>query len=295
MAGGPEGASSNVAYSMMVEDWLNELDYMRGGYTGSTPDASLVGLVEGAYNVAQSISNVTGSALDGTYFFADTGARSGFQNLATIWPQTTQIVVWADSDIYSIEDLVGKRVAAGPRGGATHLVNLQILEAYGIDASELSMEFLGFPDAQQQMLDGHLDALMYGTTSFPQPGILQVLTTDAVRFIPIDEDIMNAMVAQHSGLDIAGLPAEFYEFHDGSKNEFIPGVGGYIHLMVMEDFPEQVAYDMAKVLVENFERYRENMPGAFSTREPADFAMDIPGIEFHPGALRLYREMGFVN
>lgn len=294
MAGGPEGAVTNTLYSMMVEDWLNELDYMSGGFTGSTPDASVMGLVGGRYNVAQSISNITGAAIDGSYFFEDVGEQTGFQNLVTFFPQSTTIIVWEDSDIYSIEDLIGKRVAGGPRGGATHLVNLQILEAMGIDEEDISMEFLGFPDAQQQMLDGHLDAIMYGTTTYPLPGVMQVLATDNVRFLELDEDVIDTLAAEHTGLDKVGIPEGVYELYDGSTNEFVPGVGGYLHLMVREDFPEEVAYDMAKVSVENFGRYQENI-GAFARLEVDTFATEVPGIEFHPGALKLFQEKGFIE
>lgn len=58
------------------------------------------------------------------------------------------------------------------------------------------------------------------------------------------------MAEKYLGIEKTILPEGTYKLKDGTTNPEIPGIGGNVHIIVRDDFPEDVAYDMIKVLCE---------------------------------------------
>lgn len=294
MGSGPAGAVTDALYGAVFEDFKKNIPYLTGGPTTGAPGANVAGLAQGKYNIAHSLSDITGAALDGIGFFKDTGAVSGVYNLVSWWPMTSTLVVWADSPYYSLEDLKGKKVSPGPRMGSNDLELQRILKEMGMSYEDFNVQFLGFDDAQQQMLDGQLEALLYAHTAYPHGGLLSIMAEKQVRLLPIPEEVIDAVVAKYKGVEKSALPAGVYTFKDGTKNEEMLGVGGNIHWLVKEDFPEDVAYDMVKSITENFERYQANFKN-LKWMKVEDLAKEVPGVEFHPGAKKYFQERGFIK
>ena len=293
LGSGPAGAITDALYGAVFEDF-KKIPYLTGGPTTGAPAANVAGVAQGKYNIAHSLSDITGAALDGTGFFKDTGPISGVSNLVTWWPMVSTLVVWADSPYYSLEDLKGKKVTPGPRMGSNDLELQRILEAMGMSYDDFNVQFLGFDDAQQQMLDGQIEALLYAHTSYPHGALLSVIAQKQVRFLPIPEEAIDAVVAKYKGVEKAVMPAGIYTFKDGTKNEEMLGVGGSIHWLVKDDFPEDVAYDMVKSITENFERYQASFNN-LKWMKVEDLAKDVPGVELHPGSKKYFQERGFIK
>jgi TRAP-type uncharacterized transport system substrate-binding protein len=57
--------------------------------------------------------------------------------------------------------------------------------------------------------------------------------------------------------------------------------------------PEQVVYEVAKVLHENKAALAAIFP-PFNLFVPEHMAKPVEGVDFHPGALKFYREIGLV-
>ncbi|KUO63025.1 MAG: hypothetical protein APF84_10890 [Gracilibacter sp. BRH_c7a] len=293
LGSGPAGAITDALYGAVFEDF-KKIPYLTGGPTTGAPAANVAGVAQGKYNIAHSLSDITGAALDGTGFFKETGAISGVKNLVTWWPMVSTLVVWADSPYQKLEDLKGKKVTPGPRMGSNDLELQRILEAMGMSYDDFDVQFLGFDDAQQQMLDGQIEALLYAHTSYPHGALLSVIAQKQVRFLPIPEEAVDAVVAKYKGVEKAVLPAGIYTLKDGSKNEEMIGVGGSIHWLVKDDFPEDVAYDMVKSITENFERYQANFNN-LKWMKVEDLAKEVPGVELHPGSKKYFQERGFIK
>jgi len=57
--------------------------------------------------------------------------------------------------------------------------------------------------------------------------------------------------------------------------------------------PEQVAYEVTKVLHQNKEALTATFR-PFALFNPAQMSKPVQGVEFHPGALKYYREAGLM-
>lgn len=294
MGSGPAGAVTDALYGAIWEDFKKNVPYLTGGPTTGEVAANIVGLQQGKYNIAHSLTDLTGAALDGTEYFEKTGKITGVKNLITWWPMTSTMVVWADSPYMKIEDLKGKKISPGPRGGSNDLELRRILRAMGLTYDDFQVQFLGFNDAAQQMNDGHLDALLYANTAFPHSGLMSVFAQKQVRLLPIPEDVITKVITEYKGLKREVLPEGIYKLKDGSSSPAMPGVGAYIHWLVKDDFPEDVAYDMVKSITENFERYQKNFKN-LQFIKVEDLCREVPGVELHPGAAKYFKERGFIK
>lgn len=294
MSSGPAGAVTDGLYSAVLDDLKKALPYLKGGTTTGSPVSNVVGLSQGKYNLVHSLTDITGAALAGQEDFEKTGALSGFSTIVTWWPMTTTWVVWADSPYKSIQDLKGKSVSPGPRGGSNDVELRRVLRELGLSYNDYKVNFLGFNDAEQQILDGHLDALLYTQTAYPHAGLLSIMAQKQVRFLPVPEEAIKGVESKYKGVTRSVLPKGTYTLKDGSPSPEMPGVGGYIHWLVKNDFPEDVAYDFAKVATENFERYQANFSN-LKWMKVQDLAMEVPGTPLHPGARKYFKECGFVK
>lgn len=295
MGSGPAGAVTDALYGAVWEDFKKNVPYLKGSPTTGTVAANIMGLVQGKYNIAHSTSDLTGAALDGTEYFEKSGKVTGVYNLVTWWPMTSTMVVWADSPYQKIEDLKGKKISPGPKAGSNDLELQRILKAMGMSYSDFDVQFLGFDDAAQQMNDGHMDALLYANTAFPHAGLMSVFAQKQVRLLPIPDDIIKKVCSQYQGLAPQVLPAGTYKLKDGTESPAMNGVGAYIHWLVKGDFPEDVAYDMVKSITENFDRYQKAFPGNLKGMTAKDLAREVPGVPLHPGAVKYFKERGFIK
>ena len=86
-----------------------------------------------------------------------TGCRPA--GLATLYPETVQIVTLKKSGIKSVADFKGKRIAVGAAGSGTEANARQIMEAYGIKYDDIKVQYLSFGEAASALKDGNVDLL----------------------------------------------------------------------------------------------------------------------------------------
>src|SRR5687768_7792627 len=76
-------------------------------------------------------------------------------NIASLYPQYFQVVVRTDAKINSIGDLKGKSVVTQPKGNTAELVTQELLQANGLNYSQVKMSFQSYTDAVDMVKDGH--------------------------------------------------------------------------------------------------------------------------------------------
>ena len=151
-------------------------------------------------------------AYDQTGIFADEEEDRGFGAVAALYTETCQVVVRADSDIRSIEDLQGRTVSIGAEESGSEQNALQILSAYGLNDKMVSMVNLNYEDAAAQLKAGRVDAI-FMTVGAPvrcgTGGSLQ-LHLPVVRLVfqccePLTELPVDAALASHTEAQPFGL------------------------------------------------------------------------------------------
>jgi len=211
------------------------------------------------------------------------------RQLANLYPQYFQMVVLEDSGIKSVADLKGKRISPGPKGHTGEFAAQQVLQVYGLSYKDMSkVHHVSYNDTVALMKDGHCDAWLL-TTTIPASSIMDLASARKIRLLPLPEDKIQAMQKLNAGYIRRTVPKGTYPGVDYD----VPGIGWFTHLVVSAKLPDDLVYNIAKVLVKNLDRFGQvvkDMKGATAK----DLAMDI-GIPFHPGALKYYKEIGAIK
>lgn len=281
------GGAWQVIGNAMLEDIKKANPNIIGSTLPSTTTANVLGVHEGKFDIGFSIADTTAAAWNGQGYFAPTGKIEDIREVAAFYPHNSHFVVWADSKINSIEDLKGKRVSPGAKGLSGDLEFQRLLKAYGMSLSDVKIQYLSFDDAAQQMIDGHIDALAI-TSPPPFASVINVSSQRDIKLLSIPEDKLAEMV-KYQGVQAFELPAGTYKGVDYP----VKGFSSRSHVIVRKDMPDEVVYNIVKTIAENFPRY-EGVLASMKFTKVEDMALDV-GIPFHPGALKYYKEMGWIK
>jgi TRAP transporter TAXI family solute receptor len=137
------------------------------------------------------------------------------------------------------------------------------------------------------MRDGRAD-LYFESASPGHPATVEASTTVAVRFLDLPEKSLKLM--EKNGLKVVSMPVHF----KGQRGP-VKAVDFGTNLIVHKDMPENVAYAITKAVVENRDAIvaeNKSMAG-FVAREA--WRPENNGIPLHPGAIRYYKEKGWMK
>lgn len=169
----------------------NETDNGQVELKATAGSAANLRLLTGEYlQLAIAQADLVQDAYDQTGIFADEEESRGFGAVAALYTETCQVVVRADSDIQSIEDLHGRTVSIGAEESGSEQNARQILSAYGLNDKMVSMVNLNYEDAAAQLKAGRVDAI-FMTVGAPSPVLSRLLSLTGMTF-PI---YIGAMIA----------------------------------------------------------------------------------------------------
>jgi hypothetical protein len=285
----PVGGTWAVLGNAMLDDVLKANPNFTGSSVPMAGAANVVGVFQGKLNIAFSFSDTMGDAWEGKEDFKDVGKVQNARILASLFPEPTQFAVYADSGITSVPQLKGKKITPGPRGSAIEIVTRRILEAYGMTTKDVQWQPLGFADGAEQMLDRHIDAILYGAMVYPAPPLVNVSSQRQIRLLSLSDEVINKLVKTYKGIEPFTLPPGSYKGVDYP----VKGIASNVILIVREDMPESVAYSITKTIAENFARY-VSVTKAMDMGKPNEMGKDV-GFPYHPEAVKYYKEKGWVK
>ncbi|TEB07275.1 NMT1/THI5 like protein [Pelotomaculum schinkii] len=285
----PAGGAWQVIGTAMLEDVTKANPNISGSTSPIGGFANVIGVSEGKLQVAFSLSATTGDAWEGKGPFEERGELKNFRILATLFPEPTHITVLADSGVNSIEQLKGKRITPGPKGSAVEQDTKRVLDAYGLTYNDFQSQMISFDEAAQQMLDGHIDSILYGAMICPAPNIVNVNSQKQIKLLSLSDSAIDQIVKSNTGTIPYTIPAGTYKGVDYPVN----GIATLCNIIVREDMPDDVAYSIVKTIAENFDRY-PTVASAMSLAKKEEMGRDM-GIPYHPGALKYYKEQGWIK
>jgi uncharacterized protein len=215
-------------------------------------------------------------------------------NLVAVWLATL------DQNIKSVPDLVGKKIALGqtPQINWTVEPRAVINIGYGIPANKLNIQYVGPAGAVRALLDGTVDAGVVGGYLDPEKSQVQlspqtmefISSGRRIRHLGWDHEAVKKTAAQGFPIVPFTIPANSFE----GQSEPLPVFVDNVAWVVSENFPDQLAYEVTKLIIDNVEAFAEYTAiGKLMTRTALPFGWDQNDI--HPGALRAYKEAGILK
>ncbi|SCL70162.1 TAXI family TRAP transporter solute-binding subunit [Micromonospora chersina] len=273
--------------------------YQLGGGYADLISRHLPGYEARAEPTGASVENITrlaGGDMEIAFSLADTAAdavsgRGAFDGqpqpvraLARVYSNYTHVIVRAGAKIDSFADLRGKRISTGSPRSGTDIIAGRLLTAGGIDPDkDIQRLNLSLPETVQRMRAATLDGMFF-SGGLPTPGIKDLLSSapGAFRLLPLTE-LAEPLAARYGSVyTTAVLPKEVYGTPAPTPTITVANV-----ILVAADMPDQLAYDLTRVLFTwQGELIKVHPEAANFTRESAAASQPIP---LHPGAVRYYR------
>jgi uncharacterized protein len=205
----------------------------------------------------------------------------------------------SSTGLSSIKDIIDKKlqlkVGAGP--GGSSLLFSKILGQYGTSWTEAEswglkreVVIIVSPEGVEALQSGRVDV---GLSWSEMPSKAYIGVTSDLKLMPLDDPELVQML-KGLGFYEATIPAGTYPFV--TKN--VPTVAQTEFLAVRPDMPEDVVYYTLKAIFNNKDILTAAAANLMLTREKITESLVIgkdTGVPFHPGALRFYREMGWIE
>ena len=258
----------------------NETDNGQVELKATAGSAANLRLLTGEYlQLAIAQADLVQDAYDQTGIFADEEESRGFGAVAALYTETCQVVVRADSDIRSIEDLHGRTVSIGAEESGSEQNALQILSAYGLNDKMVSMVNLNYEDAAAQLKAGRVDAI-FMTVGAPSPVLTALAGECGIRLLAAQR--LQSAYSAYSGVT---LPAGTYP----GQTEEVQTVGVKAVLLASNALPAKQVQQLTQLLFSSREGLEEQLGIPL---DPEENAVEGVGIPFHAGAAAYYKAAG---
>lgn len=251
-------------------------------------------------------NNVAYYAYSGLAQFDGTPVKN-IRGIASLYPETIQIVARADAGVTSIMDIKGKRLIPGDRGSGTEVDCLNILKALGMSYEDFTnVDWLSFAGAAQRLKDKQAD-VAFITAGWPTASITELATTSDIVLIPMDEATIQKVVTMFPFYAKVVVPAGTYKGVDADT----PAVTTMAQWVVDARVPKDVVYRLTQALWEKGTHVLRKAAGkpaeAGSGAEimaqahakgkdvTIETALNGMAIPLHPGAAQYYKEKGILK
>ena len=239
----------------------------------------------GDANMALVLADTAYQAYHGQGQFEGRRQVSNTRALASIYPNVIQIVLPGDSDVQSLQDLKGKRVSVGAPGSGTEVNSRAVLESNGITQNDFNAQRLNFNETADALRDGDIDAGLWSVGP-PTSSIMSLAATRPIRVLSLTEEERANAIEREPVFASFTMPGGMYEGVDEPVTTLgIPNV-----LIVNADMPEDLAYDLTKLLFEK----KDELVTVHAAAEnlSVEFTLDSTPVPLHPGAIRYFEEIG---
>ncbi len=246
---------------------------------GSVENALMINRGDARVGVVQ--SDVAAAAVTGVGRFAGTGPLQHLRAAASLFPEPLHVVVRADSDIASLQDLAGRRVALGALSSGSRQTAERLLEVAGVDVRGLEEAEAQSPQqALDLLVNGEIDAVVE-VVSAPWRQLEIAMHAAPLRLVPLDLQSRVQLSQRVPGLFPLTLAARTYPGQD----EPVPTVAATALLVARDDVPDALVTDTLDLL---YASAASGGAGVQATRLSKSRARDGVNIPMHPAAARFF-------
>lgn len=194
-----------------------------------------------------------------------------------------QLVVSQDSEIKSIADLRGKRIATSLAEDKADNFLAILLEHYGISQNELEIWRMSTEESNAAFLDGRLDAV-FRVRPAANKHIQLLVRQGKARIISIDQAA--ALKMHYPEFEAGILPKGVYQGNTPIPEQNLPTISVRRILLAHDQVPTDAIYAITQLLYEQRHFLLSKMPLANEITPPQrEKGIILP---LHPGAIRYY-------
>ncbi len=292
MFSGPEGGSWYPLGAAM----MSVLEKKIPGISTSNGPGGGVGNVKAVHakraDLGWTYTHTSYAAIQGLHPFDK--KYDNIRHLMSLYPGVFQMAVRRDSNLKTPADFKDKRIVPGVTGFTGTVIAEQILQAYGLTFDSIkknggTVTFVGYADSAELFKDGHNDVYM-AVTALPQATILDLNFQPGIRLVGLDDAHMKKLLEIEPGLMPYTVPPGTYD----GNNDPVLTPATVTQIVVNKDLPDELAYKIVKTLYDAWPELAQVKKKDIEDSKP-DQALLGNRITVHPGALKYYKEKGYVK
>lgn len=205
-------------------------------------------------------------------------------------------VTLADSSVRSTEDFRGKRIALGPRSSGMVQHSEIIFDVLEISFESFTPVYLGFAEGAEALIRGEIDVQFQ--CPIPNRVMTDLSESADVRVVEYPsadlERVLAAVPFYRKAIMEQGV------FRGVDQNS--PQIGVVNVIVTHEKVPESTVYELAKSIalgLDELPRLNSLYKGLRALFDPlrseGAAAFEFGGVPLHPGALRAFKESGWLR
>lgn len=254
---------------------------------GSVYNVNTIKAGELDFGVAQ--SDVQYNAVKGLAQFKDGGPHADLRAVFSVYPEPLTVVARKEAGVTKFEDFKGKRFNVGNPGSGTRATIDMLMGALGMKTSDFTLTSELKPDEHGAALcDNKIDGFAYVVGS-PAANIQDPTTTCGAKLVPISGPAVDKLVKEYPYFAHATIPGGMYPGNPDATKTF----GVTASFVTSAKVPDAVVYAMVSAVFDNFEDFKKLHP-AFANIDPKDMISSGLSAPLHPGAVKYYKEKGWM-
>jgi uncharacterized protein len=253
---------------------------------GSVFNANAIKAGELDFGLAQ--SDVQFNAVKGEGPFkgnADADLRAVF----SVHPEPFTVLARRDAGVKQFADFKGKRFNIGNPGSGTLSSMEELLKQLDWTKADFSLAAELKADEQGTALcDNKIDGFFYGV-GHPSAAIQDPTIACGAKLISLTGPAVDALVKEHPYYAKATIPGGMYANNPDPTQTY----GVLATVVTSAKVSDDTVYALVKAVFENFDEFKKLHP-AFATLDPKAMIKNGLSAPLHPGAVKFYKEKGWM-
>ena len=222
----------------------------------------------------------------GPFKEADKDLRAVF----SVHPEPFTLVARKEANINGFSDLKGKRVNVGNPGSGTRSAIDVLMTAENVKPGDFALvSELKADEHGPALCDNKIDAFFYGV-GHPSANIQDPTTTCGAKLVSLSDPAIDALVAKYPYYAKVTIPGGMYAGNPQPTQTY-----GVLATMVSSTkVPADTVYTITKAVFENIDEFKKLHP-AFAHLDPKNMIKDGLSAPIHEGAMRYYKEKGWMK
>jgi hypothetical protein len=234
-------------------------------------------------------SDVQFNAAKGVAQFKDS-AYADLRAVFSVHPEPFTVVARKEAGAKSFADFKGKRFNVGNPGSGTRASMEEMLAAMGWKMGDFSLASeLKADEHGPALCDGKIDGFYYAV-GHPSANIQDPTTSCGAQLVSLTGAAIDKLVADKPYYAKVTIPGGLYPNNPNPTQTY----GVLATVVASSKAPADTVYQVVKAVFDNFDEFKRLHP-ALANLTPQNMVKDGLSAPLHEGALRYYREKGWVK
>jgi TRAP transporter TAXI family solute receptor len=235
-------------------------------------------------------SDVQYNAVKGVGNFQKDGPFRELRAVFALHPEPVTVLARKEANVKSFADFKGKRFNVGNPGSGTRASLEELIGAMGWKLSDFGLASeLKADEHGPALCDGKIDGFFY-LVGHPSANIQDPTTVCGAKLVSVTGPAVDKLVKEKPYYAKATIPGGLYPGNDQPTQTY----GVLATFVSSSKVPANTIYAVVKGVFDNFDEFKKLHP-ALASLDPKNMIKDGLSAPLHDGAVKYYREKGWVK